>query len=236
MDLDSFDITKGELAQAFEDVVAFNAGNPSHAPLVAIDTLPGIEFAIAHRLSRLFGFRLHVVTGGARLQGVTDFRAVFLGKEVEHSPLWVCAHELWHILHRNYPEVCESRIAEIWDCLSLSAYENRRRIEDNDVEAKFASFRKKPMARKPPAPREVVEDEVLADVNANIWVTPVFWDKLLEEAELEGEHIRAFTYIRDWLNTQKSLSKRDEILDRPRATDLIANIWIPYLHTNCVRK
>lgn len=106
------------------DVEAYNATNPSTSPLVALKQIPGLEFMMARDIGRLFGFRVHIVSGGRRLQGVTDFKSAFVSEQCEHSPVWICAHEMWHMLHIQYPEHCLPKIPEIWECLSPTAFED----------------------------------------------------------------------------------------------------------------
>lgn len=69
---------------------------------------------------------------------------------------------------------------------------------------------------------------MLADVNANVWVTTDFWD-ILSDEDCNVERRQGYRAIRDFLSTQECLKYRNWIVDRHRTNRLVADVWLSYL-------
>lgn len=196
----SFSLTDQEFEVAQADVDHLNKSQVENNPQLssAIKTVYCKNTVIGRLFLNTFGFNLHFIEGSNDPGMVlSDREAAFITIERtgEYEPIITCGHEAGHLVQFHMGDIWIRARSKLLPLLKKGAYEWRKNIEEDHVgrqrRARLGQ-QLEPLQEKPP---EYINNELICDVNGDMWIDPIFWQQMAINVICEEQK-----YIFEWMS------------------------------------
>ncbi|HJV76545.1 MAG TPA: PLxRFG domain-containing protein, partial [Noviherbaspirillum sp.] len=183
---------------------------------------PSKNHALAQKIARVFGTKLHFVSGPATFEGVAYRGVAYLKDSMKRPELAIAGHEVMHTLEQTNPELAAKLRTQMQGYLREDAVADRRVRED--------------LLAGKPVSDEHVNSETLADVNGAMWMDPLFWREMRQQDENLFRRV-AYAFMEVVTKMVKSLAGtrfdiKSLVTDVEAVRSIIARTWAEHLTGN----
>lgn len=234
----SFSLTDQEFEVAQADVDHLNKSQVENKPQLssAIKTVYCKNTVIGRLLLNTFGFNLHFIEGSNDPGMVlSDREAAFITIERtgEYEPIITCGHEAGHLVQFHMEDIWVCARNKLLPLLEKVAYEDRKKIEEDHAGRQWRAGlgqQLEPLQEKPP---EYINNELICDVNGDMWIDYVFWQQMAIHAVC-AEQKNIFEWMSSYCQDFPMKAYRGK-LEKSKLSigrDVLIEMWLSVLAEN----